>query len=133
MSCEADDTRDTVWTFQLYAKWFDTLTNPDPDIWRVARAADYLRAFPSHTALLVSVEVCSLTLQRKDKSVANVIASGLFADGAAAALLTGGARFDSSPSPRVVTSRSMFFPDTEEMMGWRLTDTEFQIVLSAVW
>ena len=131
MSCEADDTRDTVWTFQLYAKWFDTLTNPDPDIWRVARAADYLRAFPSHTALLVSVELCSLTLQRKDKSVANVIASGLFADGAAAALLTGGARFDSSPSPRVVTSRSMFFPDTEEMMGWRLTDTGFQIVLSA--
>jgi alkylresorcinol/alkylpyrone synthase len=131
MSCEADDTRDTVWTFQLYAKWFDTLTNPDPDIWRVARAADYLRAFPSHTALLVSVELCSLTLQRKDKSVANVIASGLFADGAAAVLLTGGARADGFPAPRVVASRSMFFPDTEEMMGWRLTDTGFQIVLSA--
>ena len=97
----------------------------------VARAADYLRAFPSHTALLVSVEVCSLTLQRKDKSVANVIASGLFADGAAAVLLTGGARADGFPAPRVVASRSMFFPDTEEMMGWRLTDTGFQIVLSA--
>src|SRR5260370_32336065 len=47
------------------------------------RAADYLRAFPTHTAMLVSVELCSLTLQLQDKSIANVIASGLFADGAA--------------------------------------------------
>ncbi len=97
----------------------------------LARAADYLRAFPTHTAMLVSVELCSLTLQLQDKSVANVIASGLFADGAAAALLTGGARFDTSSSPRIVTSRSVFFPDTEEMMAWRLADSGFQIVLSA--
>ena len=97
----------------------------------VARAADYLRAFPSHTALLVSVELCSLTLQLKDKSIPNVIASGLFADGAAAALLRGGARADGSMTPRVVASRSIFFPDTEEMMGWRLGNTGFQIVLSA--
>jgi len=97
----------------------------------VARAADYLRAFPSHTALLVSVELCSLTLQLKDKSIANVIASGLFADGAAAVLLSGGARSEASSGPRVVASRSMFFHDTEEMMGWRLGDAGFQIVLSA--
>jgi alkylresorcinol/alkylpyrone synthase len=62
----------------------------------LARAADYLRAFPTHTAMLVSVELCSLTMQLQDKSIANVIASGLFADGAAAALLVGGARSDSS-------------------------------------
>lgn len=97
----------------------------------VARAADYLRAFPSHTALMVSVELCSLTLQLRDKSIANVIASGLFADGAAAVLLTGGSRADGNAAPRVVASRSMFFPDTEEMMGWRVADTGFQIVLSA--
>ncbi len=97
----------------------------------LARAADYLRAFPTHTAMLVSIELCSLTLQLQDKSVANVIASGLFADGAAAALLTGGARFDSSPSPRIVASRSMFFRDTEDMMAWRLDDSGFRIVLSA--
>jgi alkylresorcinol/alkylpyrone synthase len=97
----------------------------------LARAADYLRAFPSHIAMLVSVELCSLTLQLQDKSIANVIASGLFADGAAAALLMGGARSDSSPSPRVVASRSIFFHDTEDMMAWRLVDSGFQIVLSA--
>jgi alkylresorcinol/alkylpyrone synthase len=81
--------------------------------------------------MLVSVELCSLTLQLQDKSIANVIASGLFADGAAAALLVGGARSDGLPCPRVVASRSMFFPDTEEMMAWRLADSGFQIVLSA--
>jgi len=97
----------------------------------IARAADYLRAFPSHTALLLSVELCSLTLQLRDKSIPNVIASGLFADGAAAVLLKGGARADSHLTPRVVASRSMFFPDTEEMMGWRLAESGFQIVLSA--
>jgi alkylresorcinol/alkylpyrone synthase len=97
----------------------------------LARAADYLRAFPMHTAMLVSVELCSLTLQLQDKSIAIVIASGLFADGAAAVLLTGGARPDSSPTQRIVASRSMFFPDTEDMMAWRLADNGFQIVLSA--
>ena len=97
----------------------------------IARAADYLRAFPSHTALLVSVELCSLTLQLRDKSIPNVIASGLFADGAAAVVLTGGAHEAKPLAPRVVASRSMFFPDTEAMMGWRVTDNGFQIVLSA--
>ena len=97
----------------------------------LARAADYLRAFPTHTAMLVSVELCSLTLQLQDKSIANVIASGLFADGAAAALLVGGARSDGFACPRIVASRSIFFPDTEEMMAWRLADSGFQIVLSA--
>ncbi len=97
----------------------------------LARAADYLRAFPSHTALLVSVELCSLTLQLQDKSIANVIASGLFADGAAAVLLVGGAHEDATDGPQIVGSRSMFFPDTEELMAWRVADSGFQIVLSA--
>src|ERR1700693_1523121 len=89
----------------------------------LARAADYLRAFPTHTAVMLSVELCSLTIQLQNKSVANVIASGLFADGAAAVLLTGGERFNSSLSPRVVASRSVFFRDTEEMMAWRSPHT----------
>ena len=97
----------------------------------LARAADYLRAFPSHTALLVSVELCSLTLQLKDQSVANVIASGLFADGAAAAIVSGGEKASEPRLPRIVASRSMFFHDTEQMMGWHIGDTGFEIVLSA--
>lgn len=97
----------------------------------VARAADYLRAFPEHVALMLSVEICSLTLQLRDKSIANVIASGLFGDGAAAVVLMGGAREDSPPTPRIVASRSMFFRDTEDLMGWQVVDTGFQVMLAA--
>lgn len=96
----------------------------------VARAADYLRAFPSHTALMLSVELCSLTLQLEDRSIANVIASGLFADGAAAVLLRGDRCASDRPVPRLIASRSLFFRDTEEMMGWHVGDRGFQIVLS---
>ncbi len=95
----------------------------------IARASDYLRAFPEEVCLLVSTELCSLTLQRGDLSVANLIASGLFGDGAAAVVLVGGAR--KAIGPRVTATRSVFYPDTERVMGWDLVDTGFKIVLSA--
>jgi alkylresorcinol/alkylpyrone synthase len=95
----------------------------------LARAADYLRAFPQQVAVLLSVELCSLTLQREDLSVANIIASGLFGDGAAAVVLTGAAR--APVGPRVLASRSVFYPDTERMMGWDVVDGGFKVVLSS--
>jgi len=58
----------------------------------LGRAADMLRAYPDQVAVHVATEVCSLTLQREDMSVANVIASGLFGDGAAAVVLAGADR-----------------------------------------
>jgi len=95
----------------------------------VARASDYLRAFPRHRAVLLAVELCSLTLQREDVSVANIISSGLFGDGAAAAVLSGG---ELEPQgPRVVATRSIFYPDTERIMGWDVVDGGFKVVLSA--
>lgn len=94
-----------------------------------ARAADYLRAFPDHVALLLSVELCSLTLQLDDRSIANVVATALFGDGAAAAVITGGARSVTGAGPRVLASRSLFFRDTEEVMGWKMRDSGFQVVL----
>ena len=94
-----------------------------------ARAADYLRAYPDQVALLLSVELCSLTLQREDVSIANVIASGLFGDGAAAVVLNGAAR--ATRGPRVVATRSVFYPDTERVMGWDVVDGGFKVVLSA--
>src|SRR5204863_10141350 len=55
----------------------------------MARAADYVRAYPDQIAVLLAVELCSLTLQREDLSIANLIASGLFGDGAAAVVIAG--------------------------------------------
>lgn len=94
----------------------------------LARASDVLRGDPSGRALLLSVELCSLTLQREDASVANVIASGLFGDGAAAVLLEGGAT--PARGPRIVATRSIFYPGTERLMGWDFVDGGFKVVLS---
>lgn len=94
----------------------------------IARAADYVRAYPSQAAALVSVELCSLTIQREDLSVANLISSGLFADGSAAVIVTGD-ELDAT-GPEIVATRSVFYPDTEEMMGWKVSERGFSIVLS---
>jgi alkylresorcinol/alkylpyrone synthase len=96
----------------------------------LARASDVLRAFPGEVAVMLSVELCSLTLQRDDASVANVIATGLFGDGAAAAVLVGG-EHSNRRGPRVLATRSVFYPDTEWVMGWDVVDGGFKVVLSA--
>jgi alkylresorcinol/alkylpyrone synthase len=123
----------------------------------IARVADYLKGHPDEAAILLSVELCSLTLQAEDISIANIISSGLFGDGAAAVLLVGDKHplacmddeqrgnktdlqqtkildgFSKSESvfyhPYVLSSRSIFFPDSEEVMGWDVTDRGLKIVL----
>ncbi|HVE85883.1 MAG TPA: 3-oxoacyl-[acyl-carrier-protein] synthase III C-terminal domain-containing protein [Myxococcales bacterium] len=98
----------------------------------VARASDYLRAFPGQVAVLLSVELCSLTLQREDLSIPNIIASGLFGDGAAAVVLEGAERRPARATfPRVRATRAVFYRDTERIMGWDVGDTGFKVVLSA--
>ena len=94
----------------------------------LARAADYVRAFPKQCAVLVSVELCSLTWQRKDLSVANLISSGLFGDGSAAVIVAGSER--SASGPQVLGSRSSFYRGTEDVMGWDISEEGFRIVLS---
>ena len=99
----------------------------------VARAADYVRAFPKEIALLLSVELCSLTWQDDDQSIANLISTGLFADGAAAVLIAGAESKLASPdipSPQILATRSTFYRDTEHIMGWTIGDMGFKIVLS---
>jgi alkylresorcinol/alkylpyrone synthase len=94
----------------------------------ISRAADYVRAYPDQLAVVLSVELCSLTLQREDISMANLISSGLFGDGAAAVIVAGA---DCElPGVRILATRSVFYPDTEEMMGWDVSEKGFRIVLS---
>jgi len=76
---------------------------------------------------VLAIELCSLTLQRNDLSIPNIIASGLFGDGAAAVVLEGGAR---GRGPRVAATRSVFYPGTERVMGWDVVDSGFKVVLS---
>jgi len=94
----------------------------------IARASDYVRAFPDQAAALISVELCSLTWQRDDLSVANLISSALFGDGAAAVIVAGADL--KTGGPQVLASCSSFYPNTEDVMGWDISEKGFRIVLS---
>lgn len=95
----------------------------------LARVNDYLLGHPDQVGVLVSVELCSLTLQRDDETMANFVATGLFGDGAAAVVLVGDERLE--PGPRIVDTRSSFYPDTTDVIGWHVGGSGFEIVLTA--
>jgi len=93
----------------------------------MGRASDYLQAYPGCNVLVISVELPSLTFQRKDISQANLISSILFGDGAAAVIIS------SKPNgrnPRILTSETYTFPDSLGAMGFDLKDSGFHILLS---
>jgi alkylresorcinol/alkylpyrone synthase len=95
----------------------------------IARAADYVRAYPGQVAALLAVELCSLTMQRDDLTTANLIAAGLFGDGAGAVIIGGSERPEEGP--RILSTRSVFYPNSEHIMGWDISEQGFRIVLSA--
>ncbi|WP_111766054.1 type III polyketide synthase [Nakamurella deserti] len=101
----------------------------------IARLHDYLEGHPDQVAVLMAVELCSLTLQRHDASTANLVASGLFGDGAAAVVAVGRDRRPPAgvtwTAPRVVDSVSHLYPDTERAMGWDIGAEGFKIVLGS--
>ncbi len=99
----------------------------------IAQLHDYLLGHPQDIAVLLSVELCSLTVQKNDHSVANLIASGLFGDGATAVIAAGADRkspgSDSWTGPQICDSLSHIYPDSSAAMGWDITNTGFNIVL----
>ncbi len=106
----------------------------------LARLHDYLVGHPDEVGVLMSVELCSLTVQRQDSSVANLVASGLFGDGAAAVVAVGRNRATDGADeatrqgtrlPLVLASQSRLYPDTERALGYDVVATGFKIVLGA--
>ncbi len=94
----------------------------------LTRAADYVLAYPGQVAAVLAVEICSLTISRDDLSTANLVATGIFGDGAAAVLVAGAER--ARPGPRIIAHRAVFYPDSEDIMGWDISESGFAIVLS---
>ena len=111
----------------------------------LARLHDYLLGWPGHTAALLAVELCSLSLPRSSVTTADLVASALFGDGAVALVATGtrargragaqGRRLSQPPGtpalPRVIATRSEVYPDSGGALGWRLSPDGFRIVLTA--
>jgi len=97
----------------------------------VARLHDYLRGAPDDVAVLLAVELCSL-VPKRDPSMATVVGSSLFGDGAAAVVAVGDRRAQTmTPSgPEVLDSRSHLYPDSQRTMGWDVDSSGFRLVLS---
>jgi alkylresorcinol/alkylpyrone synthase len=95
----------------------------------IARLHDYLVGHPDDNAVLVAVELCSLTVQRDDVSVPNLVASGLFGDGASAVVAAGSAGREGPVE--VLASRSRLYPDSQRTMGFDVTSGGLRIVLDA--
>ena len=94
----------------------------------IARVHDYLVGHPNDVGVLISVELCSLTLQRADATMANFVATGLFGDGGSAVVMVGSGI--ESEGPRVVDTLSAFLPASSEVIGWNVKASGFEIVLT---
>ena len=91
----------------------------------IARIADALRGSRDKVGLLLSLELCSLTVQIQDQSRANYVATGLFGDAASAVVLA-----PRGPGFVVLDSQTRVYPGTEDVLGWQVGDFGFRIVLA---
>lgn len=94
----------------------------------LARAADLARAHPDERVLLLVVELCALTFRAQDRSKSNLVATALFGDGAAAAVIS---CRDDATGPVLGASREHTWPDTLEVMGWDVADDGLKVVFSS--
>jgi len=99
----------------------------------LARAHDYLKSYPTHRALIVAVELCGLAFQMNDYSKSNIISTAIFGEGAAACMMVGDDVVlpdQLHGSPSVLGSLSTIYPETEDVMSWRVTSDGFKVQLS---
>ena len=100
----------------------------------LSRARDFALADPEARVLLIALELCSLTFQHADRDRRNLVASALFSDGAAAALIAGAdvePRSDGARAPlEIVASSSTLWRDTEDVMGWTVDAQGLHVVFS---
>jgi alkylresorcinol/alkylpyrone synthase len=91
----------------------------------LARAATLATAFPGTLVLFLVVELCALSFRRDDFTKSNIVATALFGDGAAAALLSFG-----SHGPAVVADGEYTWPDSLDVMGWDVTGDGLKAIFS---
>jgi alkylresorcinol/alkylpyrone synthase len=98
----------------------------------VARLNDYLRGAPDDVAVLVAVELCSLTYPAAGRSIPSLVGTALFGDGAAAVVSVGERRAQKirAAGPEVLGSRSHLYPDSQKTMGWNIDSNGFGLILS---
>ena len=91
----------------------------------LARAAAMAAAHPGRRFLMVVVELCGLTFRARDLSQSNVIATALFGDGAAAAVVS-----TEGEGPRITGWGEHTWPDSLDVMGWLVADDGLGVLFS---
>ena len=92
----------------------------------LSRAAALSRASPDFRVLFLVVELCALTFRRRDRSKSNIVATALFGDGAAAALLS----CHGGDGPGVTDWGEHTWPNSLDIMGWDVTDDGLGVLFS---
>jgi alkylresorcinol/alkylpyrone synthase len=94
----------------------------------LARAAAMATAKPDSRVLLLVVELCALAFRYGDRSKSNMVATALFGDGAAAAVVS--CRDDHPDGPRLGPWGEYTWADSLDIMGWDVTDDGLKVVFS---
>jgi len=94
----------------------------------LSRAFDYCLARPSARVLVAALECCSLNFLNRDMSRKNLVATSLFSDGAAAAVVAGNEV--SEDAVEILATHSYLFPGSSQIMGWDFLDEGMALVLS---
>jgi alkylresorcinol/alkylpyrone synthase len=87
-------------------------------------AARLAQARPGTNVLLVAIELCSLALRHDELTKANIVATSLFGDGAAALILRAG----DGGATRIENSGEHLWPDTLGIMGWNVDPEGFGVI-----
>ncbi|WP_053366900.1 type III polyketide synthase [Bacillus sp. FJAT-27245] len=98
----------------------------------LSRAYEYCRAFPKAKVLVLSVELCSLTFQKNDRSKSNLVGTSLFADGVSCALICGD-EVNGLPAgrvPEIIATQSTLMPDSLDVMGWDIKNEGLYVIFS---
>ena len=91
----------------------------------LGRAADLARAHPGSNVLFLVVELCALTFRVGDLSPSNIVATALFGDGAAGAILN-----TEADGPSIGASGEHTWERSLEVMGWRIKEDGFGVLFS---
>ena len=91
----------------------------------LSRAASLAAMTPGETVLFLVVELCALSFRRDDWSKSNIVATALFGDGAAGALLS-----TAGEGPAIVAAGEHTWPGTLDVMGWEVADDGFSALFS---
>lgn len=89
-------------------------------------ARNFLKANPGKRAALVSIEAPTATFQINDYSMANIVSTAIFGDGAACVLLSS---CEEDTGPEIIADEMYHFYDATGMMGFKLVDTGLQMIL----